>query len=327
MPTPAVLNISTVVVAFGDTPQTSNPKRKYFDWQRSAMGVPVTNPKSEQFTIQPRDMVAIFDSSRAVTLDSTTRFDIKHMGDSRYRFLWTGGTDPSLEANIPLTFTGTQIAVAIQSNQTVKFTSSAGTPFHGIEAGHTVYIYGTNDGVTGAFNPANAGRWRVVLATDTVLTLARFSGHPFNAADETVTCDAVGNMIAFSAADGIAVGDKVRIEGGFAADTCRAYSVVDVTSKWFDVICSIPLAEETNIAPGVTGMLFYSSAKQYMRVEVDQEAKLYVNGASDDAQVITPFVPGDPEGTGWCERTGPVWRLYAYNRSQEPMTVSVFTCE
>lgn len=326
MTSPAVLAISTGSVAYGDVPVTSNPKRQYWNWSRSLLNIPVSNPKSEQYTVPPRSMLTLFNGTRLTTIDDTTLFTVQYMGESRYRFSWVGGTDPSFETNVALSVVDAALTLTVNANQTVSLSGPPGS-FTGVSPGHVLYVYGPADKTTSAFNPSNAGKWRVLAATATLLMLARFSGEDFVAMDETVTASSGTDFIVYSPSNGVQEGDKVRIDGGFVPDTFRTYEIQTVTSQFFDVVSTSPIAEQSNIAPGASGMVFYSSAKKYMRLEVDQEAKIYINGATDEGQVVSPFVAGDPEQMGWQERTGPVWGLIVYNRSQQPMTLALFTAE
>jgi hypothetical protein len=132
-------------------------------------------------------------------------------------------------------------------------------------------------------------------------------------------------MIAFVPTT-VQVGDKVRISAGFAVDTRQTYEVTEVTSDWFKVVSTLPLPDETGIIPTSTGMVFYL-AKRFTRIEVNQRANVYYNGAGDQAQELEPWVSGDSSQMAWNERVGPVWSILVYNLSQVPMTVNIFSAE
>jgi hypothetical protein len=73
-------------------------------------------------------------------------------------------------------------------------------------------------------------------------------------------------------------------------------------------------------------MVFYL-AKRFTRIEVNQRANVYYNGAGDQAQELEPWVSGDTAQMAWREHVGPVWSILVYNLSQVPMTVNIFSCE
>jgi hypothetical protein len=321
-----ILNINSNACAYGDSTVNSNPKRRYFDWQRNYNGLSVSNPKSEQYSVPARTMLNLFNGTRPTTVGSNTAFNLTFLADSRYRFAYVSGTDPSLATDIPLTFGSTSFVVTANANSTLTIAAQAATPFTGVAAGHTIYIYGPNDGVVGAFNPSNAGAWKVLGATTATLTLARFSGTSFEGISENVTCSAANNMICYLLST-VQVGDKVSIDGGFQIDAQKTFTISDITSKWFEVVSAEPMVNETNVTPGASNIAFYSQMKRFVRVEVDQDTKVYFNNSTDEHQTIQPWVAADPEQTGWLERTGSIWNTTVYNRSLSPMTVTLFSVE
>jgi hypothetical protein len=125
----------------------------------------------------------------------------------------------------------------------------------------------------------------------------------------------------------VQVGDKVSIDSGFQLAAQNIYTVAKVTSKFFDVVSSAPLANETGILPGSSGMTFFSQAKRFIRLESDQDTRIYINGSTDLHQYISPWVASDPEQVGWIELCGPVWRVTVYNRSFVPMTITFISVE
>jgi hypothetical protein len=324
--TPAFLNINSSAVAFQDQVLTNNPLLRSFDWNRRLNNIQVASPEARTFTVPGRQMMTLFNSARATTIDATTIFAVKYLSGSTYRFAWTGGTNPSLATDQALTFGVTNFTVAVASNQVVTITALSGTPFINVTAGATLYINGPTDVAVPTFNILNSGYWNVSTATSTVLTLVRPSGSPFSAIAETVTgATGANDMIAFVPTT-VQVGDKMRISAGFAVDTRQTYEVVEVTSDWVKVVSTLPLPDEAGIIPTSSGMVFYL-AKRFTRIEVNQRANIYYNGAGDQAQELEPWVSGDASQMAWQERVGPVWSLLVYNLSQVPMTVNVFSCE
>ena len=322
----AILNINSNACAYGDATVNANPKRRYFDWQRNNNGISVTNPKVEQYVVPARQMLSLFSGVRATTVASNTAFSLTFMADSRYRFAYTGGTDPGLATNVALSFVGITFNVIVNANSSMSITATTSTPFTGVSAGQTLYIYGTDDGVTGAFNPQNAGIWKILSASTTSLVVTRYPGTTFDGVSETVTCSATNNMLVYVMGT-VQIGDNVSIASGFQTEARNTYTVTGLTSKWFEIVSAQPLANETGILPTATGIAFYSQSKRFIRLEVDQESKVYFNGSIDENQIISPWVAGDEEQVGWVERCGPTWSANVYNRSISPMTVTLFSVE
>lgn len=321
----AILNINSIACAFGDIQATSNPKRKYFDWQTNLNGVIVSNPKSEQYVVPAQQSFQLFNGIRATTLDATTSLSISFIEDSRYRITYDAGTDPSFATNRPLAFAATDFTITANDNQTATIVGATGTPFAGILVGDTFYVKGLFDGYVTAFNPDNQGEWKVLSASNTQLILARPQGTSFTAFTETQIGRTSADFLAYRLSV-VQVGDKLSIQGGFQDATCRIYSVTQVTSKWIEIVSGTPIAEEAGIFPNAA-FVFYSASKRFIRIEVDQDAKVYLNGSTDENQHVQPWVAGDPDQTAWIERVGPTWSATIYNRSLSPMIVNVFSVE
>lgn len=323
----ATLNVNSSAVAFGDTSLTNNPRRRIFDWTRNANGIAVQNPKAVAYSLYAGQNLSLFSGTRTVTIDGTTRFDVKSMGLGVYRFTWNAGTAPGMRTQRALTFAATNVVITINNNSTATFTAGSGTPFAAVQAGDSVYIPLPTDPVSGPFNPANGGFWTVLSASNTVLNMSRSSGATFNAAAETVsvTNTVNGPMLAFSAT-GVQVADKVDITAGFSATTQRTYEINALTCNWFEIATVSPIPEETAVAPTAVGVAYYSAAKVFVRIETDQECAVFVNGSTTGIRV-SPITAGSQESVGWFEILGPVWSLSATNRSQYPLNINVFTAE
>lgn len=322
----AFLNINSSAVAFQDQVLTSNPLLRSFDWNRRLNGLQVYSPEARTFVCPPRQMVTLFDTSRGTTIDSTTTFGVSYLADGRYRFAWTGGSNPTLATDQAMTFTATDMTVYVAANKIVTITAASGSPFSQLTAGGVLYINGPYDVVAPSFNVLNSGYWTIVSATSTVLTLVRPTGTNFEGQSEVVTgVTAANDMIAFVPSV-VQVGDKMKIASKFSIETRQTYSIEEVTSKWVKVSSANPIPEESGIVLNTTAMTFYY-AKRFTRVEVNQRANVYYNGANDSVQELEPWVAGDSAQMAWQERVGPVWKLSVFNLSQVPMNINVFACE
>ncbi len=329
MSTPSTLNINQSVVAYGDSIITNNPRLKNWDWTRNQNGIAVTSPKSEQFVIPARSTISLFSGLRATTIDATSAFSMSFLVGSTYRIKYTGGTDPTLATDIPFTFTNSIFTVVTGANQTITLTDTVNAAtFSGVTAGVYLYIFSITDDALAGFNPLNAGLWTVLSKiSNASIVLARVPGTAFSSFDQTTAALAAShNMIAYSLTT-VQVGDKVRISAGFATASQATYTISNVTSKWVDITSTLPLAAETGILPGATGMIFYSAAKRYCRIETDQNARVYFNGSTNQTDEINPWVAGDPLNVGWHERIGPAWSLSVFNLSSVPMVCNLFSAE
>jgi hypothetical protein len=328
MATPATLNIGTSIIAYGDMTINSNPKRRYVDWTRVFQGITVTNPKSEQFSIDPSASLTIFSGTRTTTLDGTTAFTItaSSLDPSRFRFTWVSGTNPGFRTDRGLALNGVQTTVIINRNGTATFTLNSGT-WGSTVAGDTLFIPGSTTGDTaGPFNVLNEGYWVVLNTVGAVLNATRPIGAVFQGAAQVATPTSNIQIQAFSAT-GVQITDKVDISAGFSAGTLRTFQLVAVNPKWFEISSQIPIALDSTITPTASGLQFFKQVKQLVAIETDQECAIQANGDTGQTQRVIPLIAGDPENTGWYQKWGPMWSLVIVNRTSSPLNVVVISVE
>jgi hypothetical protein len=333
MATTNTLNIYESIVAFSDTQISSNPQRQIANYSRKYTNLAVTNAKNEQFTITPGSSLSVFSGVRSTTLDGTTAFTTSQniVIPNTYRFTWTGGTNPTLRTDRNLTLSSVPITVTINNNVQSTFSiPSGGSTFSGTVVGDNIWIPGptTGDGLT-PFNVLNQGLWVVisVASNNLSVTAVRPAGTLFQAAPETQTPTSNSQFDVFSSA-GVQIGDMVDISMGFSSVDFGSYVVSNVTSTFFEIQSALPIAIESGIIPTVTGLVFYNLAKRFLRVEVDQNAAVQVNGNSTQNTRVYPLVPADPNNVGFYEQWGIVWSLTVVNRSTvNILNLSVISCE
>lgn len=324
----AILNIVSSAVAFGDGSPTSNPKLRYFDWSRQSQGIPVSNPRSECVVLDPGQAKTMFDGTRATFIDGTTQFrvSLNPLDPSLYRFAWVSGSFPVFRIARPTDLTGMQVTITTAANGSATFSVPSGAPFNGVESGDILFIPGISTGDPASpFSDINVGYWEVLGASGASLQVTRLVGQPFAGVNEQVMVANATEFQVFSST-GVQVGDKVEVSSGFAISSRKTYEVVAVNPRWVEVVSTSPLALET-AAPGLGGMSFYTSSKRFVRVEVDQEALVRMNGDTGSSQRLSPVIPGDSLQTAWYEKFGPTWSLVVVNRSASRMTVNMLTCE
>lgn len=316
------LTITNRALAFHDLTPNSQPQLKAYDWAYTAKTLSVSDPKTYAGTIAAGGSALIFDGTRATTLDGTSAFSVALSpldAGTRYRFTWTGGTNPTLRTDRALTLSTQAVTVAVNADSTVNVTLGGGT-FAGVVAGDTVFIPGlsTGDSAT-VFSEVNVGFW-VVLAvvSSTNLQLARAPGNGFSATGETVTLASDAQLQAFSAA-GVQPGDSVQISASFSPVTLRTYIVDEVTSTWFEVISTAPIATESGKLPGAAGLVFYTDGVRFLHVEADQDTVVQLDGDTGETLRLSPIQAGDPKQAGWLEKFGASHKLVLVNKSSVPL--------
>jgi len=326
----SLLNLTTKIVAFSDQVASSNPLQKNVDWTRDIQGIFVSNPKSDGFTVDPGSSLLIFNGLRTTTIDGTTTFAVtlSSLDQSVYRFTVTAGTPMGTRTDRALTLNGIAVTFAANINQTADVTVPALAPFDfsAVSAGDTVFVPGPTTGdASTPFSVLNQGFWQVLSVVNSKhLVLARFAGEQFSGTSETQTLTASSQFQAFSST-GVQVGDTVDISAGFSPGTHRTFVVKTVTSQFFEIVSTTPIAQESGIMPGATGLIFYTQGRTFLYIETDQEAAVQVNNDFGQTQRISPIVAADPAQVGVYMKRGAVFALTLVNRSTSPLHALVIS--
>lgn len=326
----SVLTLILQALAYDDASATSNPTQIRINRRPSVVNIPVDNPETESWPLDPSAVSTVIDGTRTLTLDGTTALSLalSSLDPSRYRITWTGGTNPGLRTDRGLTLNGVALTLASLPNLTLTVTA-AGTPFAAVQVGDVVFIPGTSTGDTaGPFNPLNEGFWSVLAVggSGANVTLARAAGTIFSGASEAVTPTGNSQLQAF-ASTGVQVGDTVDISAGFAAPAQHAYEIVTVTPKSIEFISTAPLANQVGALPGVAGLVIYTNAKRLVLIETDQEIAVRINGDTLNHLRLQPWIAGVPNLVAPFEIVGTVWKLVLVNLSSTVAHVVVASAE
>ncbi len=324
-----LLNATSRATAFADTTSLSTPQRKLFDWTRNFTNIPVTNPQVSALTVPPGASASLWNNLVSTSISSSTAFTVtlSPLQSNLYRLTNSGGTAPAFRTDRGLAFNTKSVTVAQNADATATWTVS-GSTWGSTVAGDWVFIPGPTTGdASTVFDVSNQGFWVVIaILSSTQVQLTRFSNATFNAASETVTVGANSQVQAFSSA-GVQLGNTMALGAGFTASTLGEHIISGVTPSWVEFQSDTAIALETGIVPGVTGMVFYSSAKRFIRIESDQVLTVRLNGSTDSTVKIEPLSPGDPEQIGWLEKLGPAYALTVINNSLVAADVTVFSAE
>jgi hypothetical protein len=326
MPT---LNVSNSIVIYSDASATQNPKKRHTDWTRNSLGISVSNPVSRQYLVDPSGTITVFSGIRSTTLASNTEFTISLNSElsNTYRFTHTAGTDPTLRTDRGLTLT-TSVVVTANEDETVEFAVSSGGDFGDVQIGDNLWLPSEASGDSASpFDEANCGLWSVIDKADDDLSIIcqRLPGEDFSGITETVVTTAASQLQAFSST-GVQVGDSVDITAGFYSTAQKTFEVTAVTPDHFEVVSTTPLPLQA-ATPGAAGMVFYTDAKRFIRVETDQDAIVRLNGDTGTTVRISPMEPADDTQMSWFEKWGPCWSLVVVNRTALQMTVNVIAAD
>lgn len=323
----AQLNVSSNILISAD-PGTvsSNPKKRSVDWTTNFTGIKVKSQESREYTLQPGETKTIYSGVRSLAVDGTTEFELvlnSYSGAGIYRLNSTGGTAPGFRTARAVNIGGETVTVTVNNNATASFAlAETSTPtFAAVQVGDIVFIPDTTTGDSASpFGVLNVGFWQVIavgpsgVGANRKLTCRRVESQPFQATAETVAVASASEFKVFSAA-GVQVGDTLVISAGFSLVTQDFYIVTAATDSWLEFASGSYLPLEADILPGALGVIVYSEAKSYLRVEAQQPIVLRFNGDTGNLNTLRPRQNNDAQGVAWDDRWGPVWQLVIVNKS------------
>ena len=318
------------MLAYEDQSSTNNPQQRPFDWSRILQGIPVDNPACDPFRVLPLQSVTLFDGTRSISADGTTRYSLSVLNTAlnRYRLKWTGvGTAPVFRTDRVVDFAPpSTITITPQLNQSVAVTASAGAIFGAVLPGDVVFIPGvsTGDG-TGIFDSLNEGFWSVLDATVSQLILVRNPGQVYSAKAETVHIVSNASFQVFTST-GVQLDDTLSLVSGFTASLLQNYEIVAVTANAIEFLSGVTLPPIASIMPGAGAIVIFSNAKSFVYVESDQNLGLTLNNNTGTFPV-EPLLAGDPNKVGLFQLMGTVYKLVVTNKSTQSATVKVLSAE
>jgi hypothetical protein len=314
------------IATFDDPDQTNAPKLQSTNWSRSTLtGIPVDNPGNSKFLLPALATKDVFDGSVQLAYDGTTQFavSLSTLSASLYRMTFTAGTDPEFRTARVVPVAHGDMTLEVLANQTLTVTHEDGAVFGAVHAGDEVFIPGATTGDTPLFSVLNEGKWTVLDATSTKLTLVRDANEVFSGFAQVVALTADSQFLVFSST-GVQPNDTIVINSGFPVSMCHPYTITKATSTFFEFASSSPLPSQTFI-PGLSSFNIYSSAKRFYYLETDQELDVSING--DSVETVTPFQAGSSDFPGVKMASSIVYSLSVTNKSSVAANVRIVTVE
>ncbi|HVT62537.1 MAG TPA: hypothetical protein VHD33_03510 [Legionellaceae bacterium] len=319
----------TQALGYNDDPVNSNPTQSGIRRRCSVLNIDAFKPQTLEFDVAPGATKTIFSGSRTLNVDNTTTFNLtlSPLDSSTYRLTYISGTDPGFRTARSVSTSGIALTLIVNANLSLTVTAGSGTPFSAIQSGDTVFIPGTSTGDSaGPFNSLNEGFWTVLSATSTVVTMMRFPNTVFSGISEVVTPGTNTAFQAFSS-DNVQIGDVVALTAAFAPGSLQSYVISSVTATFIEFSSALPLANQSDIAPAASGIAIYSSAKQWIQIESDQEVVYQLNGDTGQFNKIEPPIAGDANFVGSFHIWATIWQLVIINKSSNVANLVICTVE
>lgn len=314
--------------AYSDQELNTNPNLNNVDWTRNRL-IDVKNPGDQAYSLAPGETLSILSSSKSFGggVDTQATLSLSPLESNRYRLAYASGTVLAFRTDRNLALAGKNLTIALNANETVSFTSDAGT-FSAIQLGDIIFIPGTSTGDTASiFNPLNEGFWQVILTGSATVQVKRPSGIDYTAIAEVVPVISNNQVQGFSnLSTQTQAGDTLSITGSFSTESRKTYQIITVTSKFIEFYdnSSLPASETASTNGAIT---IYNRAKRYLYIEVDQNATVFLNSGTDNQNKLSPWSAGDPDETAWMELVGDIFSISVLNNSQDTMNLFCFTLE
>jgi hypothetical protein len=160
--------------------------------------------------------------------------------------------------------------------------------------------------------------------SSTSLLLARTTD-TFSGLTQTVAITSASQIQIFTST-GIQIGNKVDILGSFNVYTLGTYTVSLVTPTYVEVTSLVTLPAQSGVTVASTDMVFYSSIKRWVRVEVDRKCAVKFNADTTINNRLDPITVNGVN-VAYQEKMGCVYSLVVTNRELSPLTVKVWSVE
>jgi hypothetical protein len=322
----SILNVIMQFLAYSDAGVTDAPSQKNFDWTKKIYSVPATNPRSDTEVIAPGDSLVLFNGVRASGLDNTSVLDVAGLSNtaSGYRFTVSAGAAGFRTDRAVGSLGLCQVTVNNSSTVIFDFTGFASSV---LSVGDVMRVAGQITEAAGpfAFNPLNAGDWKVIAKSGSKVTCVRPIGQPFSAVSETVAV--TGTDVSFYSAAGLQIGDKVSITDTFSPVTQRVYVITDVTPTTFDVVATDPIPLESGLSYVPGSLTFYTESKRLVYVEADQDCVVRFNNDTSDSVKLSPIKTSDAALPGFISKWGDAYTCEVVNKSTNALTIKFLTVE
>lgn len=322
----AIVNIINQILCYFDSTVTDNPHQRAIDHRRRMEALPVKNPYQNNLALKPNQSFKIFENSISVGLNNTSVFDLKVASstDSIYSLKIKSGAG-LFKTQRSVSGLGA-CSVSINNNAMAIFDFS-GANLSSIQIGDIMRISGqkTYAAAPYAFNPLNSGNWVVIGISGTKISAIRKEASLFEGIVENIPNSS--SDVIFFADDKISEGNKISISGAFSAASYGVFEVKDVSPNEIFLMSSLPLPEEVDISYTDGAIIFYTSTKKLIYIEVDQEVVIRFDGATDNTNKVSPVKAGDKFLPGYLHKWGDTYSCEIINKSVSSCNIKYFTCE
>lgn len=311
----AKLQLITHVNIYEDASQTNNPAKNNVRWTNSIDNVEVSEPESRSLKVAGKQTETLFSGVVDTDVDGTTTFNlnIKPSVSGTYVLKHNAGTAPAFRTKRALGTDATSQVTVTKSGALLTFTASGGTAFV-----TTGMVYGDSVRLGNIFSIYNRGVYKLLSFTSNSFTVENIAG-----VVESVTLGATfDDEIRVFSAEGVQIGDKVKLPANFSGYSQDVYEITDVDPEYLEIHTNRAIPEETNIQAQV---VVYSTSKTFFYIECDKPCTLFIDGINQGQ--IKPFFFGTKQKSGVFMRTGSMYSAEIRNDSVDLANVLIISAE
>lgn len=324
----ALLNFYISRLCYSDANPSQSPKQRNFDFLSSTTGIAVSNPISETISILPGQTVLLQSTSRSINPNlAASEFSISlpKTGADLARLRWTGtGPQPGFRIKRSTSHSAVTTYSSSRMSPTASqiTLNSGGVNLASVAAGDIMYLQDADSSFSSPLNVSSIGRGYTVVSKTGNSVIVRDNGM---IVDETNISlgTSFDSVIRFFSADGVQIGDKLRVAQSSAFNAENKYKdfqVIDVTDR--DIIFYNPQIIPETVVSGIsTPFLFYSRLINFVAIEADNTIYLSFDGSGDEFPVINGTT-----GSALFATITNLVNISATNKNSEPVTVSVQSC-
>jgi hypothetical protein len=309
----AKLNLLTSIQVYKDSSPTNNPLQSTANWTNSQIGVEVSEPETKNLKIQPQQSEVLFSGVVPTDANNTTLYSIqKKVGVSNiYILSAVGGTLPNFRQNRGVNANNTTQITISKSGALMTLTHSGGTApnFSNLQFGDILEL-------GNSFDVLNRGKFKILSYTSNTVTVENYAG-----VVEVVTLANGNDLIAYSA-NGVQVGQKVKIGANFAGYTRGVYEITDVGPNHLEFNSAKGIPAESNV---LASIVVYKNSKSFLYIEYDKVCSLTINGVERSG--LKPLSVGAKKAAGFVLEVSDMYSAEIKNESTDVMNVLLISAE
>lgn len=300
---------------YEDASVTNNPAKNNVRWTNTIEGIEVSEPESRSLRVAGKQTETLFSGVVPTSIDGTTTFDltIKPSVSGTYVLKHNAGTQPNFRTKRNLATDATSQVTITKSGALLTFTASGGTLFS-----TAALVFGDSVRIGPAFSVYNQGLYKILSFTSTSFTIENIAGVVQNV---TLGATFDDEIRAFSA-NGVQIGDKVKITANFSGYSQDVYEITDVDPEYLEIHTNKSIPEESNVQAQV---VVYSTSKTFFYIECDKPCTLFIDGVNQGQ--IKPFFFGTKQRSGVFMRTGSMYSAEIRNDSVDLANVLIISAE